>query len=66
MGALEAAYPEARRFELYTGSEATDALALYAKLGYRVFRRDEFDDWTRVWLGKDAAPATVAGTPPLH
>lgn len=66
MSALEAAYPEASRFELFTGSAATDALALYDKLGYRVFRREEFDDWTRVWLGKDAARATVAGTPPLH
>jgi ribosomal protein S18 acetylase RimI-like enzyme len=66
MNALEAAYPKASRFELYTGSEATDALALYDKLGYRVFRREEFDDWTRVWLGKDAAHATVADTPPLH
>jgi ribosomal protein S18 acetylase RimI-like enzyme len=66
MGALEAAYPEASRFELFTGSEAADALALYDRIGYRVFRLDEFPDWTRVWLAKDREGATAPADAPLH
>jgi GNAT superfamily N-acetyltransferase len=66
MRALESAYPDARRFELFTGSEAADALALYARLGYAVFRLEEIDDWTRVWLAKDVSAATAPGGPPLH
>jgi GNAT superfamily N-acetyltransferase len=66
MGALEAAYPQAVRFELFTGSEASGALALYAALGYSVSRLEEFPDWTRVWLAKDVASATMPDDPPLH
>lgn len=36
--ALEVAHPEARRFELFTGSLSARNLHLYAKLGYRAFR----------------------------
>jgi ribosomal protein S18 acetylase RimI-like enzyme len=66
MRSLEDAYPEAQRFELYTGAEADDALALYDRSGYREFRRERFRTWTRVWLAKDRAPATAPADAPLH
>lgn len=66
MLALEAHHPEAARFELYTGSEAADALALYGRLGYHVFRADPFENWTRVWLFKLAGDATAPADAPLH
>lgn len=66
MRSLEDAYPAARRFELYTGAEADDALALYARLGYSEFRREGFATWTRVWLGKDRPDATVGPDAQLH
>jgi len=41
MAALEAAYPEARRFELFTGAETSPAIALYESLGYVRTREQE-------------------------
>jgi predicted N-acetyltransferase YhbS len=40
MIALEAAYPDASRFELFTGSLSTGALALYKSLGYQYVRTE--------------------------
>ncbi len=39
MGAIEAAFPEAARFEIFTGDRAVATQALYARLGYREFDR---------------------------
>jgi GNAT superfamily N-acetyltransferase len=52
MEALEAAYPAAAAFELFTGAEAVAPLTLYRKLGYRVTRRDESGPVPLVWLEK--------------
>lgn len=41
MAALEAAYPDARRFELFTGAETSPAIALYESLGYVRSREEE-------------------------
>lgn len=38
MGAIEAAFPEVRRFELFTGQKSARNLYLYQKLGYRMFK----------------------------
>jgi ribosomal protein S18 acetylase RimI-like enzyme len=40
MHALEAAYPDAPRIELFTGSLSTAALGLYDSLGYEYVRTD--------------------------
>ena len=40
MAAIEAACPEADRFELFTGHKSERNLALYGKLGYQEFRRE--------------------------
>lgn len=66
MRGLEVAYPSALRFELFTGSESTDALALYASLGYRVYAREIFEDWTLVRLEKDAENARTDAGPVTH
>ncbi|MDP2299900.1 MAG: GNAT family N-acetyltransferase [Coriobacteriia bacterium] len=51
--AIEAEFPEAQRFELFTGHLNESSLRLYASLGYReTRRRRESDRLTLVWLEK--------------
>lgn len=52
MQALEAHFSDDATFELFTGADAAAPLALYAKLGYRVIRRDESGPVALVWLEK--------------
>lgn len=52
MDALEAAFPEATRFKLFTGAEAAAPLALYAKRGYRESGRQDLGYVVLVWLEK--------------
>jgi len=66
MLALEESFPEACRFELFTGAEAHEPLALYRRLGYSIFRHEEYATWRMVWLAKDRTTATVADDAPLH
>ena len=54
--AVEAALPEARRFELFTGHRSARNLALYERLGYRRLReRRVTDTLSLVYLAKDDA-----------
>ena len=56
MRALEAATPEARRYELFTGEKSARNLHLYAKLGYCVFRSERLSPQvTLVFLQKARA-----------
>ena len=57
MELLESSYPEAVRFELFTGSEADVPLALYARRGYRVYRREQAAGVLLVWLEKPGPSA---------
>jgi ribosomal protein S18 acetylase RimI-like enzyme len=50
---LEDSYPDADRFELFTGADAAAPLALYARLGYSEFSRQDLGAVTLVWLAKD-------------
>ncbi len=53
MGEIERRFPEAARFELFTGHRSARNLHLYAKLGYRVFREEYVDErLTLVYLEK--------------
>jgi len=52
MNGLEAMFPHAERFELFTGAEASVPIHLYEKLGYSVTGRDSSQGWDLVWLGK--------------
>lgn len=55
MDALESAFPDVVRFELFTGAEATVPLALYAKRGYAETRREDLGHVELVWLEKRGA-----------
>ena len=63
---IESSFPEASRFELYTGAEATEPLALYARLGYGIFRREEHAHWRAVWLAKELPGGTAPDDARLH
>jgi ribosomal protein S18 acetylase RimI-like enzyme len=54
---IEAAYPAAARFQLFTGHKSINNLRLYERLGYRPFRRQPVNEkLTMVYLEKVVAP----------
>ena len=52
MVALEEAYPDATRFELFTGEMAKGPIALYESLGYRLIEPREDMGFPLVWFEK--------------
>jgi predicted N-acetyltransferase YhbS len=50
--ALEAAHSDAARFEIFTSEKSADNIALYAKLGYREFKRVSGDQGVMVFMEK--------------
>jgi ribosomal protein S18 acetylase RimI-like enzyme len=55
MAAIEACFPAATRFELFTGERSDKNLSLYAKLGYREFSRERLSaNVTLVYLRKSS------------
>jgi len=66
MLAVESDRPMTTRFELYTGAGAAGPIALYERLGYRIFLREQFERWEMVWLAKDRPVPTAAEDAPLH
>ena len=52
MHALEDAFADAERFEIFTGDRSDPALHLYHKLGYNEFKRKEMDTHEMVFLEK--------------
>ncbi len=53
MAEIEACFPEARRYELFTGHRSARNLYLYQKLGYRPGRREKVSEkLTMVFLEK--------------
>ncbi len=44
MAAIEAAFPAATRFELFTGQKSERNLYLYQKLGYRIFKEEPLNE----------------------
>ena len=44
MAAIEAAFPTASRFELFTGQKSERNLYLYQKLGYRIFKEEPLNE----------------------
>lgn len=50
---LEAAFPSASRFELFTGADAHAPLALYERLGYIRTRTQRLSSVELVWLAKE-------------
>jgi predicted N-acetyltransferase YhbS len=51
--AAEGAFPDARRFEVFTGDKSHRSLAIWHKLGYRQDRRERVRDYELVHLSKD-------------
>jgi ribosomal protein S18 acetylase RimI-like enzyme len=49
---IERAFPEAERFELFTGDRSARSLHIYSKLGYREYRRVAEKDYALVYLAK--------------
>jgi ribosomal protein S18 acetylase RimI-like enzyme len=61
----ERRFPDARRYELFTGHRSADNIRLYQRLGYRECRREEITAWlTLVYLEKvkAGAPGDTAGS----
>lgn len=52
MRALEAAYPDARRFELFTGAGEEGAVRLYESLGYSLMEPRELMGFPLVYMEK--------------
>jgi len=52
MRALEDAYPDAERFELFTGAMAAGPIALYQSLGYQLIEPREDMGFPLVWFEK--------------
>jgi anthranilate synthase/aminodeoxychorismate synthase-like glutamine amidotransferase len=52
MHALESAFDDAERFEIFTGDRSDPALHLYKKLGYTECKRKEMDTYELVFLEK--------------
>jgi N-acetylglutamate synthase-like GNAT family acetyltransferase len=44
MHAIENEFPEAQRFELFTGSKSERNLHFYQKLGYRIFKKEALNE----------------------
>jgi len=52
--AIEASFPHATAFELFTGNRSTETLGLYHSLGYAETRREHMDErLTLVYLRKE-------------
>ena len=48
MGKIEAAFPHAERFELFTGIRSTNNIRLYQRLGYREYREEDLSPNVRI------------------
>ena len=49
---IESRFEEADRFELFTGHESKEALHLYHKLGYTMFKSEQLTSHTLIFLEK--------------
>ena len=55
MQAIEARFPAARRYELFTGEKSAGNIRLYERLGYRICRRERLSEQVMlVWMEKRA------------
>lgn len=53
MRKIEACFPEAERFELFTGHKSEKNIGLYQRLGYKIFKEEELrEDYKIVYLEK--------------
>ncbi len=52
MMGIESRFNDAKRYELFTGHKSEEALSLYIKLGYSIFKKIELSTHTLVYLEK--------------
>ena len=52
MSALEESYPDARRFELFTGAGLEGAVHLYESLGYTLMEPRKITDFPLIYMEK--------------
>lgn len=45
---IETSFPNAKRFELFTGTKSVDNIRLYQKLGYRVYNQQDLSQKVRI------------------
>jgi ribosomal protein S18 acetylase RimI-like enzyme len=45
---IEAAFPDAKRYELFTGTRSVDNIRLYQKLGYKEYRQEALSPKVRI------------------
>ena len=57
MQAIEARFPSARRYELFTGEKSAGNIRLYERLGYRIFRRERLSAKVMLVFMEKKAPA---------
>ena len=58
MHALEDAFAETARFELFTGEHTAPALRLYEGMGYQMFKRERAGTYDLVYLEKHVDPGS--------
>jgi ribosomal protein S18 acetylase RimI-like enzyme len=56
MQAIEAHFPSARRYELFTGEKSAGNIRLYERLGYRIFRRERLSEKVMLVLMEKSVP----------
>jgi ribosomal protein S18 acetylase RimI-like enzyme len=57
MQAIEARFPAARRYELFTGEKSAGNIPFYERLGYRIFRRERLSEKVMLVFMEKIAPA---------
>jgi ribosomal protein S18 acetylase RimI-like enzyme len=57
MQAVEARFPLARRYELFTGEKSVGNIRFYERLGYRIFRRERLTGKVMLVFMEKMAPA---------
>jgi N-acetylglutamate synthase-like GNAT family acetyltransferase len=45
---IEASFPDAKRFELFTGTKSIDNIRLYARLGYKEYNQQDISQKVRI------------------
>lgn len=48
MKSIEASFPNAKRFELFTGTKSADNIRLYQKLGYKKYHQQDLSQKVRI------------------
>jgi ribosomal protein S18 acetylase RimI-like enzyme len=59
---MESSFPDARRFELFTGSKSSKNICFYQRLGYRIFREEDLSPNVRLVFMEKLRDSVSANT----